>query len=97
MEIISLCDGLLDALEEFDNEVLPLGIYSVNEPQPRKRLQSQEWERAIVPFLEEHGYRVERSVQASWARLQNQEGESAALSTLRFSNIKVRKYGSGFR
>jgi hypothetical protein len=108
IEINNLAEGLLDSLEQFDKDILPLGLYASDElvenqpPRPRY----QEWDKAMLPYLKlqipqaSSGYytlgfsRVNLSTsQTTWhiPHIGNTE-----IVLIKFSNIKVRKYGSRY-
>ncbi len=102
MEIIEICKGLLDALEQFDKAVLPLGLYASDDLVDGKKQKPryQEWQGAIHPYLSSQGcstsgfYTPSRHVAVSSFELS--EVGTIGLSIVKFSNIKVRKYGSGY-
>ena len=100
MDLVTLCDGLLEAFERFDEATLPFGLYAINEAETGKRLRPQEWERIITPFLQVRGCRVsavdENHYSLTRARFKTPNGRNVAVSLRRFSNIKVRKYGSRY-
>lgn len=104
MELTTLCDGIMDALQAWDEATLPLGLYSASEEWvagEKLRPRYNEWEGAIVPYL------TQQNCAAIYYRQGNRLGYRAAfdapeigktnLVVARFSNIKVRKYGSSYR
>ncbi len=50
MELEELCQGLLDALERFDEKILPLGLYSSDELDEAPRLVAQSQPQRKKPF-----------------------------------------------
>jgi hypothetical protein len=107
MNLNDVCAGLLEALQKFDEDTLPLGLYASDElvEQSPKRPYFQEWKGAIEPFLSAHKLRPE--LLRYWSpRKQSKHGYRAAfvlpdagnvaLQVVKFSNIKVRKYGSAY-
>jgi hypothetical protein len=103
-QLTRLCEGLLDALDQFDSDILPLGLYSGDdlvEHNPRYSTY-QEWERAIVPYFTtvagcecENLYPISRNVTSCDVLIP--EFGQANLILVRASHIKVRKYGSGYQ
>jgi hypothetical protein len=104
MELSELCNGLFDALAEFDDKIQPLGLYASDElvKGQQNRPQYQEWQGAIVPFLESHEclfscYLTQQRKYHSYNASLHVPGLGGTyLRVVKFSNIKVRKYGSGF-
>lgn len=97
----ALSAALLDALEAFDKQTLPLGLYACDEFQmkdrPFPRLH-QEWHLCLKPCLEARGCRLGyidlRDGQASFTL---PEGTRVEMHLVRTSKIKVRKFGSAYR
>ncbi|BAU14581.1 hypothetical protein LEP3755_51300 [Leptolyngbya sp. NIES-3755] len=116
MELATLCNTLLAILEQFDETVLPLGLYACDdlveaEPQS-KPSRYQEWHKAIAPYLKMQGYsvgnpRVQMESNSSGkfrpkhsmyrTRFQTPAFGVVNCTVIRFSKIKVRKYGSAYR
>jgi hypothetical protein len=109
IEINNLAERLLDSLEQFDSDTLPLGLYASDElvenqpPRPRY----QEWDKALLPCLKLQipqaslGYytlrfsRVNLSTSQTTCHIPHIGNTEIVL--IKFSNIKVRKYGSRYR
>ncbi len=94
---------LLDALESFDRQAAPVGLYAAEEFEmkttPCRRLQN-EWERALWPALKAarcnpwgkpryEAHRMRAGFQMA--------GTSHGLQMVRVSKIKVRRYGNAYR
>src|SRR5688572_20041448 len=102
MDLKTLTDELLDALQNFDTEVLPLGLYASDDlvadrpPGPK----FQEWHRALYPLLRSYGVRGpkfdEADANVSMCRCSVPEVGLVEIVLVKFSNIKVRKHGSGY-
>lgn len=102
MEIDALRNGLMDCLEQFDTEILPLGLYASDDliegrvTKPRY----QEWKGAIFPFLVTRGCKTSgfhpRGISSS-AVCDVPAIGSVNITLVKISNIKVRKYGSGYQ
>lgn len=97
----NLSHTLLDALDAFDRQTLPLGLYACEEynakDKPFPRLH-QEWHLCLKPCLEALGCRT------GWTNIRNGEfsfnlpdGTRTEMSVVRTSKIKVRKFGSAYR
>ena len=103
MEIDILRRGLVDCLEKFDTAILPLGLYASDELAGANPVKStyQEWRGAIFPFLESKGGspRTVVSFNNSLSRASCQFAElgKVEIALVKISNIKVRKYGSGYQ
>ncbi len=94
---------VLDALEKFDQEILPLGLYGSDDLASGKKSgpRFMEWQRALQPFFRAHGgslstghrlYNLQRgSIQGSarWP-----ESDDLQVELVKISLIKVRQYGS---
>lgn len=107
--MLDVTNIILDALEAFDRETAPLGLYACEEfrmkktPDPRLR---QEWER-ISTSLSAHGCGVasgqirngRRSpfLASAIVHFTLPDGQVATMRMLRTSKIKVRKFGSAYR
>ncbi len=96
-----LARELLDALDAFDQQTLPLGLYACEEFQakdkPFRRLH-QEWQLCLKPCLDALGCR------SDWSDLLDgrvifdlPDGSHAEMWVVRTSKIKVRKFGSAYR
>ncbi|MBE9011822.1 hypothetical protein IQ250_16585 [Pseudanabaenaceae cyanobacterium LEGE 13415] len=116
MELAALCNTLLTVLEQFDETVLPLGLYACDDrvdATSRSKLQrQQEWRRGLAPYLEMQGYSVSKPrIEMKSDALGKLRGKHSTYRTefhipdfglvnctlIRFSKIKVRKYGSAYR
>ncbi len=108
MNVDEICDGLFNALEQFDRTVLPLGLYASDDLVEGKKIGStfQEWKGAIAPYLAAQGYPAEGMYQYHPTRRSKYFYSSSflvpdlgliGLKVVKFSNIKVRKYGSGYQ
>jgi hypothetical protein len=105
MELIELCENLLTVLEQFDESILPLGLYScddlVNTKRKGFKQAYQEWYRAIAPYLQERGYVADyvRSINdyAYSSKLRLSNLGSVDFTVIKISKIKVRKYGSDYK
>ena len=92
----------MNSLEQFDSEILPLGLYASDELVEGKNLKPryQEWKGALVPFLKSQGYPASGfyplNSYASKATCEIPEIGQVSIVLVKFSNIKVRKYGSGY-
>jgi hypothetical protein len=109
MELALFCDNLLSVLEEFDEAVLPFGLYASDDlagtdatkANTKSKPSRQEWHKALAPYLQTEGYRAGRLMSINpytyriWFHLP--ELGSVHLTVVRFSKIKVRKYGSSYR
>lgn len=103
MNLNDVCAGLFAALEKFDEDTLPLGLYASDElvEAPAKCPHFHEWQGAIKPFLQTQKCNPTR---LQWPRekygyyvtYRQPEMGNVALYVLKFSNIKVRKYGSAY-
>ena len=97
MEIKNLANGLLDSLETFDNEILPLGLYASDDLIKGKRLKPryQEWHGTIFPYLKSQGfitggfYPVKTCISKGYSHLL--EGGFVEVILVKFSNVKVLK------
>ena len=103
MNIDALREGLVNCLEQFDTDILPLGLYASDELVETNPVKStyQEWKRAIFPFLASKGGSP-RAIVPSNNSLSRASCTFAALGSIeialvKISNIKVRKYGSGYQ
>jgi len=103
MNADDLRNGLVDCLEQFDTDILPLGLYASDELVEANPVRStyQEWKRAIFPFLESKGGSP-RAIVPLNNSLSRASCTFAALGKVeivlvKISNIKVRKYGSGYQ
>jgi hypothetical protein len=102
MELTLFGESLFDALERFDESLLPLGLYSSEEQQhgPKKLWRYQEWEGALVPHFKAHGCRIGkmhgRDAHSYRAQVQLPGGDKVALDVVKHSGIKVRHYGSAY-
>ncbi len=93
--------ALLDALDAFDEQTLPLGLYACDEFQmkdkPFHRLH-QEWHLCLAPCLKALGCHIRyinlRDGQVSFTL---PDGTRAEMHLVRTSKIKVRKFGSAYR
>jgi len=103
MQLPEFCNGLFDALEKYDTDILPLGLYASDdlaESAPKKP-HFQEWQGAIVPYLQSQKCQFS-SVDGRGkyhhydALVKAPESGNIALRVVKFSNIKVRQYGSGY-
>ena len=103
MDIDALRNGLADCLEQFDTKILPLGLYASDELTDARpvRPSYQEWEGAIFPFLKSH-----RSFTGGFSPSNNFLSHASCtcaglgnvkIALIKISNIKVRKYGSGYQ
>jgi hypothetical protein len=105
MELIELCGNLLMVLEQFDESILPLGLYSCDDLVTTKRKgfkqDFQEWYRAIAPYLQDRGYVTDyvRSINdyAYSSKLRLSNLGSVDFTIVKISKIKVRKYGSDYK
>lgn len=53
MELVELCNNLFTVLEQFDEAVLPFGLYASDdlvENTKKSKLPRQEWYAAIAPY-----------------------------------------------
>ena len=103
MEIDALRNGLVDCLEQFDTAILPLGLYASDELAGANPVRStyQEWQGAIFPFLQSKGGSPHAVVpfnnSLSRASCSLAELGKVEIALVKISNIKVRKYGSGYQ
>jgi hypothetical protein len=109
MELTTLSENLLTVLEEFDAAILPFGLYASNElPETNQKKKSPlpEWDKAIVPYLEQQNcsvYKLKKHPKSNqhhkayqtWLYIPDLGKVNFIM--LRFSKIKVRKYGSKYR
>ena len=93
----------MDCLEQFDAAILPLGLYASDELAGTNPVRStyQEWKGAIFPFLESKGGSPRAIVpfnnSLSRASCNFAELGKLEIALVKISNIKVRKYGSGYQ
>jgi hypothetical protein len=105
MESIELCENLLTVLEQFDESILPLGLYSCDDLVTTKKKgfkqAYQEWYRGIAPYLQDRGYVADyvRSINdyAYSSKLRLSNLGSVDFTVVKISKIKVRKYGSDYK
>ena len=108
MELETLCEGLRDALERWDEEILPLGLYASDELPGGTRAEYPEWPSAIEPFLSERLFAMSESRGRGRRRSSINryflEGATAPgglaevrVEIVRCSTVKVRRYGSGYQ
>lgn len=104
MELVELCDNLLAVLEQFDETVLPLGLYASDdlvESTKKLKPRRQEWYAGLVPYLKMQGYSAgqltAKNHYAYSAWIHVPELGSVNCTVVRFSKIKVRKYGSSYK
>jgi hypothetical protein len=109
MELIALSRNLLTVLEQFDEAILPLGLYSSNElpdTNQKGKWHLSEWDKAIVPYLKQQHctiYKLKRHPKSNqhhdayqtWLYIPGLG--KVNLTMIRFPKIKVRKYGSKYR
>lgn len=102
MGLSAICDGLLDELEKFDGNTQPLGLYASDQPADGKSAtgRHKEWMGAILPYLTTHGCRTHgfrvRNRDVSYTICELPSIGETEIVLVNFSNIKVRKYGSGY-
>ncbi|HEX8552023.1 MAG TPA: hypothetical protein VF681_10775 [Abditibacteriaceae bacterium] len=102
MTLSELCEGALSSLEAFDEATAPLGLYASDEliasAQPKARY--LEWSRAIQPYLRALGAACPNNSSLSRNRLSAHADVpimgTVGFSLVKFSQIKVRKYGSAY-
>lgn len=92
---------LLDALEAFDKQTLPLGLYACDEFQmkdrPFHRLH-QEWHLCLAPCLKALGCHIGYiNLRDGQVNFSLPDGTYTHLQIVRTSKIKVRKFGSAYR
>ncbi len=103
MEIDVLRSGLVNCLEQFDTAILPLGLYASDELSKARPIKAsyQEWDGAILPFLANHN-----CISWGFSPLDNFLSQTTCfvpdigkvgIALVKISNIKVRKYGSGYQ
>ncbi len=102
MQLSDISQTLLSALKEYDAAILPLGLYASDELVAGRNVKSRqmEWKGALIPAIRSFDGRILTS------RLQNIYCYEAAvnipelgrisLEILRYSKIKVRKFGSSY-
>ncbi|HEX8833369.1 MAG TPA: hypothetical protein VF719_04175 [Abditibacteriaceae bacterium] len=100
MKLDVLCDELLDALQQYDESILPLGLYSSNDLvlAGKAKPPLAEWHDGIVPHLRSLAFKG-RSIKMNRSysySLENKEAGTVHLSIVKYSKIKVRQYGSGY-
>jgi len=102
MQLPEICEVLLDALEKYDTAILPLGLYASDELIAGKTIKPRqmEWQEALIPAIRSFDGRILSSrLQDTYcyeAAVNIPELGRISLEILRYSKIKVRKYGSGY-
>ena len=103
MEIDALRIGLVDCLEQFDTDILPLGLYASDELSKARPIKAsyQEWEGAILPFLANHnciswGFSPSDNFLSQTTCFVPEIGK-VGIALVKISSIKVRRYGSGYQ
>lgn len=104
MEINALAEGLMDALENFDRDILPLGLYASDDLVQGKysKPRYQEWNGTIFPYLASQGcqvgefYHYPEDSCTSRGHCCLPQGERVRIILVKFSNVKVLKFGSGY-
>lgn len=103
MEITSFCEGLLDALESFDQKIAPLGLYASGDlAKDEKTRPWQEWYLCLKPHFQQSGgagsrYPCDQGKQNLMSHFSLPEIERVYFNLIKISKIKVRKYGSHYR
>jgi len=105
----TIASDLLDALQAFDREIAPLGLYASQDlaadvkAKPRKYTpvkaarRTEEWGRCIVPLLQSCGVSVTERYLSPWALVTVPDFGYMQLHLVKISKIKVRKFGSRYR
>jgi hypothetical protein len=102
-----LCQELLDALDSFDRQTLPLGLYASEEygaaEKPFPRLY-QEWVRCLAPCLKQLGYKTSLPSKPTAPHVLDGEFDfdlpdrrQGRIDIARVSKVKVRRFGSAYR
>ena len=102
MNVETLCEGMLDALDEFDKSISPLGLYSSDDLGGRNRgrhPQWNEWTKCLAPHLQKQGSEgVEKYLDEKQKTLFDvPELGFTQFQIVRLSKIKVRKFGEHYQ
>jgi hypothetical protein len=101
MDLITIGEKLFDVLEQFDTDILPLGLYASDDlvEGKKQKPRHQELHKAIFPYFLSQGFSEEfyfRDNYASCSSFKTPDGGVIGLTVVKFSSIKVQKYGSGY-
>jgi hypothetical protein len=102
MNLTELCNGVLSSLEIFDEATAPLGLYASDElvASAKPKARYLEWSSAIQAYLRgigaacPHNSSLSRNCLQSYATVP--ELGKVGFTLVKFSKIKVRKYGSAY-